>query len=108
MTPEERLQKIENSLNTTAENLAHFHAALEAQRMHMEAQRIQHDREIAEIRGLQNVMAAGVIRMHDAHAKFESEFNAGMERLRQAQETTEEKLNALIETVDRIIRDRNK
>jgi len=104
MTPDEFFQKIENSINTLAGHLAHFEER-------EEAQRIRHDKEMADIRELQNAFAAGMIRLQEMQAKTDrrlddskQEWEAGMKQLREAQRITEEKLHALIETVDQIIR----
>ena len=49
--------------------------------------------------------------MHEVHAEFHAkdheDWNARMKELHEAQAATKEKLNILIETVDRIIRNRN-
>src|SRR5437867_3894130 len=114
MTPEERFTKIENLLNSMTEHHAHFADELEIQR-------VRHDREIADIRELQNVFAIGMIRLQDGASRLEAAQERSQkemeklreaqrvseEKLREAQRVTEEKLNALIDTVDRIIRNRN-
>jgi hypothetical protein len=81
MIPEERWAKIENALTTMAE-----HAA-------------RHDEETAELRASHKVMKLAI-------AKLAEEQRRGYRELREVQRLTEEKLNALIETVDRIIHDR--
>ena len=98
-------------MNTAAEYLVHFHIELEAHKAAMKESGIKHDKEIAEIRELQNAFAAGMIRLQeksiqneDAHAKFE----AGMGEIRELHRDTEAKLNSLIETVDSIIRKRKR
>ena len=108
MTPEELWTKIENSLNTTADLLAHHSEQLEAQRIH-------HDKEIGEIRELRNAMASGMIRLQETQEltardlrESKKRWDEGMEDLRAVQRITEEKLHALIDTVDRIIRSRNR
>ena len=114
MTTEERFITIENFLKTVAEHQAHFAEGLEAQR-------VRHETEIADVRELQNALAAGMIRFDDRMIRFQEaqeksheemkelreEFREGMNDLREAQRTTEEKLNALIDTVERIISNRN-
>jgi len=111
MTPDEMFQRMQNSLNTLAEHLAHFEER-------EEAQRIRHDKEMADIRELQNAFAAGMIRLQEGQIRLQEaqaksdrrlddskqEWEAGMKQLREAQRITEEKLHALIETVDQIIR----
>jgi len=46
--------------------------------------------------------------MGDRHEKDHERFMARIEELRAAQAETDEKLNILVDTVDRIIRDRNR
>ena len=84
-TPEERFKSAENGFNTVAEHHAHFAEELEAQQ-------VRHDREIAEIRELQNAMAAGMIRLQEAQETTSrgldegmKEWRLGMEDLRDAQ-----------------------
>jgi transcriptional regulatory protein LevR len=82
MTPEEqRWTKIENALNALAEHVG------------------RHDEEMAEIRSSQKVMTLAI-------AKLAEEQRSSYRELRELHRDTEEKLNALIATVDRIIRDR--
>lgn len=102
MTPEERWTKIENALNTVAERQA------------------RHDDDIAELRASQKVMnlalakaaemqQAGVRESREGMKESREgmkELREGMKELSEAQRITEEKLHALIDTVDRIIRER--
>ncbi len=74
MTPEERFTKIENFLGTVAEHQAH------------------HEEDIRELREMQKGMTLAITKVAEAHRRTE-----------EAQQVTEQKLNALIDTVDRII-----
>ena len=75
MTPEERFTKIENFLSTVAEHPAH-----------MADHQARHDKDIGELREIQKGVGLAILKVTEAH------------------HATEEKLNALIDTVDRIIR----
>jgi len=61
----------------------------------------RHDHEMAEMRAAQKVNTLAIARLAD-------EQRSGYRELRELQRNTEEKLNALIDTVDRIIRDRGR
>ena len=74
MTPEARFTKIENLLETMAEHQA------------------RSDQDIRELRGLHRGMTLAVTKVAEGNIE-----------LREAQKITEQKLNALIDTVDRII-----
>jgi chromosome segregation ATPase len=85
MTPEEqRWTKIENALSSLAEHVG------------------RHDEEMAEIRASQKVITLAVAKLAEEQRSGHRE----LRELRELQRNTEEKLNALITTVDRIIRDR--
>jgi hypothetical protein len=88
MTPEEQFTKVWNALNYTAE--------LQARLAENEA---RHDEEIAELRAAQKIMTLAL-------AKLAEEQRSGAREIREVQRITGEKLNLLIETVDRIIRER--
>ena len=96
MTPEEqRWTKIENALSALAEHVG------------------RHDEEMAEIRAesraSQTELRAAQKVMTLAIAKLAEEQRSSSREIREIRELhrdTEEKLNALIATVDRIIRDR--
>jgi chromosome segregation ATPase len=89
MTPEERWTKLENAMQSLIESQA------------------RHDVEIAKneaaIRDLIIVSRAFLDSQKEMTAQIQSH-DSQIEHLRQLHETTAEKLNALIETVDRIIR----
>ena len=121
MTPEERFTKIENLLKTMTEHHAQFDEEMAAHRKQTKSDHAQHTKEIAELRELQRIMAAGFIRLQEAQQvaqeaqetwarRFQKELEAVNETIRETaevQRTSEGKLNALIDTVDRIIRSRN-
>jgi len=82
MTPEQRLDRIEQQI----------------------------DKQNAGIQGLIVVARTcldSIHEMRDRHEKDHQHMLAEMEKLREAQASTDEKLNILIDTVDRIIRNRN-
>ena len=85
MTPEERFTKIENFLSTIAEHEAH----LFEHQARMAEHQIHHDKDIQEIREMQKEMQKGTA--------------LAIAKVAEAQQITEQKLNALIDTVDRII-----
>ena len=74
MTPEERFTRIENFLSTVAEHQAH-----------MSEHQAEHDTDIKELREIQKGVSIAIMKVAQAH------------------HATEEKLNALIATVDRVI-----
>jgi hypothetical protein len=88
MTPEERFTKIENLLATVAEYQAENQARRDA----------EIDKHNAAIRDLVVVSRT----LLDSHERIEAE----IDKLREAQLATDEKLHILIETVDRIIRNK--
>ncbi len=59
---------------------------------------VRHDEEIGELRALHKVLALALAKAAEVHER-------GFRELRDAQKATDEKLNALIDTVDRIIRE---
>jgi septal ring factor EnvC (AmiA/AmiB activator) len=113
MTPEERFTKIENFLNATAEHQAQFAEQ-------MAAQDARHAEEMSELRNMQRAIAAGMIELQQTQRELQQTQRATEQELktlaestrtldkelREAQKLTEEKLHILIETVDRIIREK--
>ena len=110
MTPEERFTKIENFLNTVAE-----HQARQAETL------ARHDAEIerntAGIRDLIVVSRSVLDSQMQTTAQIQAlasemshlrdgvdQLRDGVDQLREAQQATDDKLHALIDTVDRIIR----
>ena len=90
MTPEERLTKIENALQSLTENQARHDAAIRdlilVSRTFLESQK-ETAAQIQELR-----------------QEFRQELRQTQQALFEQQRSTEEKLHALIDTVDRIIR----
>jgi hypothetical protein len=92
MTDEERFQRIEKALSASPEHHA------------------RHIEEIAELRAMHKVLVLAISKVAETQLasaegmnEFRQEFQAGMKELRDAQQITEDKLHALIDTVDRII-----
>ena len=92
MTPEERLTKVETLLYDVAQQQAH------------QMQEVEKQNE--GIRGLIVVSRTLLDSMQEMRQDHD-QFMTGMQQLREMQMATEEKLNILIDTVDRIIRRRN-
>ena len=96
MTPEERLTKIEKTLQSLTDAQVEHTAQIEKQNA-----------------GIRDLIVVGrtcldsIQTMRQAHEKDYEEWTAKMNDLREAQAATDEKLNILIDTVDRIIRHRN-
>ena len=90
MTPEERLTKIEELI---------------------ERQSLGIDKQNAGIRDLivvSRTVLTSIQEMGGRHEKDHQHMLDELEKLRAAQAETDEKLNILVDTVDRIIRNRNK
>jgi predicted transcriptional regulator len=88
MSSDERFIKIENALGVLAEHQA------------------RHAEEISELRAMQKVMTLAIAKSAEIQQASARKIDEGMKELREAQRITEEKLHALIDSVDRIIRDR--
>ena len=86
MTPEERFRNMENLLSALLDSHVRFHEDMEEMK---EAQR-----KLTEAQSRNDVAIRDLILVSRSVVD--------------SQRVTEEKLNALIETVDRIIRDRNR
>lgn len=99
MNSEERFTKIDNTLNSLVEH--HARHAEEMAEMRSEFRSMQ-----SEFRSMQKVVFLAIERTVEMQQAGAKRFDEEMQRLREAQQTTEEKLNALIDTVDRIIRER--
>ncbi len=88
MTPEERFTRIENFLSTVAEHQAH------------------HEEDIRELREMHKGMTLAITKVAEAQRSTADAHRLTEEAHRlteEAQQVTEKKLNALIDTVDRII-----
>ena len=106
MTPEERFTKIENAVHALTEIQARHEVMLEKQnsgirdlilvtRTVLDSQR--------EVTGQIQGIVGQIQGLHDAQMRTDAEIR----ELREAQKHTDEKLNALIDIVDRVIRNRN-
>ena len=93
MTPEERFIKIENSLNTVSEHLTHI-------AVRHDLMKAQHDADVREIHRIQKSLSLAIATV----AKGQDRTGKALTRLAEAHERTEYKLSALIDTVDRFIR----
>ena len=99
MTPEERLTKIENALYVLTETQARHETQIEKQN--------------AGIRDLIVVSRAFLDSQKEVTVQIQElreaqkHTDAQIQELREAQKHTDESLNALIDTVDRMIRGRN-
>ena len=96
MTPDERLTRIETLIQATAE-----HQARQQEQLGKHGQEIEKQNE--GIRGL-IVVARTCL---DSIQELRDAQRETLKELRDAQAATDEKLNILIDTVDRIIRHRN-
>jgi len=92
MSSEERFLKIENALSVLAEHQA------------------RHAEEISELRAMQKVMTLAIAKAAEMQQTTARNLDVGIkqlrEEIRESQRITDEKLHVLIDTVDRIIRDR--
>ena len=110
MTPEERFVKIENSLNTVAEHLAHQAQMVEQ----IAAHQGRHEKAIQELTEMHKGVVIIVGKIAEAQKITDLKLNTLTEKMNTLTETvnahaeqqrvTEDKLHALIDTVDRIIR----
>jgi hypothetical protein len=106
MTSEERFTKMENVLAAVIENQAKHDAGIRdliaVSRTVVDSQK----QTTAQINALTSDLSQlrGAI---DDLREGQKELQEGQKELREAQKATEDKLHALIETVDRIIRQKN-
>ena len=105
MTPEERFTKIENALNTTAGYLARQAETFARHDAENERQNAAIDKHNAAIRDLITVSRTVLDSQKETTTQIQT-LASEIGKLRDAQQATDEKLHILIETVDRIIRDR--
>jgi len=96
MTPEERLTKIERTLQSLTDAQVGHTAQIEKQ-----------NAGIRDLTVVGRTCLDSIHEMRQAHEKDYEEWTAKMNDLREAQAATDEKLNILIDTVDRILRHRN-
>jgi hypothetical protein len=106
MDPEQRLTRIENTLEfisrTQAEHAAHM-AEHAAQMAKQAAEMEKHSAAIRDLIVVSRTCLDSIQEMRDS----QREVTAQIKELRTAQAFTDEKLNILIDTVDRIIRKGN-
>ena len=117
MTSEERFEKIENILETVIENQAKHDAAIRdliaVNRAVVDSQKETVAQigalasNVEELRGAVDDLRGAVGDLRDGVQETRKEFQEGQRELQEAQKATEDKLHALIETVDRIIREKN-
>ncbi len=101
MTPEERFTRMEKLASTLREGQALHEADVREIREIREIQK-KTDAVLLKLAGNQQGMAESQLRMAESHSRLAD----SQDKLAKAQAETEAKLNALIETVDRLIRDR--
>ena len=102
MAPEERFTKIENFLSTVAAHQAH----MPEQQARMSGHQARHDTDVQELHEIQKGMGLAIAKVAEAQGRTEEAHRLTEEahrRTEELQQITEQKLNALIETVDRII-----
>ena len=99
MTPEERLHSIEEVLKSTAQH----QARQQEQLGRLEHQINEHNEAIRGLIVVGRTCLDSIKELREDHKRV----SADIDKMREAQSVTEEKLNILIETVDRIIRREN-
>jgi len=104
MTPEERFTKIENLLVTLTDRQVHNEAEIE-----------RHNAAIRDLIAVSRTLVESqkqttmqIEALTSENARMQEAQRKSADELREAQKVTEDKLHALIETVDRIIRNREK
>ena len=110
MTPEERFTKIENLLAAMTEHHAKHDEQIGALQDQMKKQnaafQAQLEKQNEGIRDLIRVSRT-LVDSHLANVEFQKEVTNQIHELREAQKDTDGKLNILIDTVDRSIRNKN-
>jgi uncharacterized coiled-coil DUF342 family protein len=99
MTPEERLSRIENVLQATVEQQARQQEQLGRFGQEIEKQ----NDGIRSLIVVARTCLDSIKELREDHKQV----TADIDKLREAQSSTDEKLNILVDTVDRIIRRRN-
>jgi hypothetical protein len=89
MTPEERFTRIENVLHTVGQDIE------------------KQNEEIRSLIIVSRTCLDSIKEMRETHREDHKRLEADIDKLREAQSTTDQKLNILIDTVDRIIRREN-
>ncbi len=98
MTPEERFTRMENLVSTLMEG----HALHEADMREIRENQKKTDAVLLKLAEHQRAMAEHQLRFAESHRRLADK----QTKLTEAQAGTEAKLNALIEIVDRLIRNR--
>jgi len=97
MTPEERLNRIEQALDR--------HISFVGQSLEQQNQQIAKNTDgIRDLIVVSRTVLTSIEGMRQVHEKDYEEMRKGHEELRKLHVATEEKLNILVNTVDRIIR----
>jgi hypothetical protein len=100
MTPEERFQRIEQALQYTSESQAQHTDRLDR----LDAEIEKHNGAIRDLITVSRTLLSSIQETGLNHQRDHDRVMAEIEKLREAQSATDEKLNLLIEIVDRIIR----
>ena len=96
MTPEEQFTNLRNTLGTMAENMARHESVM-----------ARHEGAIRDLIVVSRTVLTSIQEIKDVQVNDREDWKARMNELHGAQAATDEKLNILINTVDRIIRQRN-
>jgi archaellum component FlaC len=107
MTPEERFTKMENMLHAMMEHQARHQEQLDRQSEQINRQSEEINKQNAGIRDLvvvSRTILTTTEKIVTSMAESQQEVTKQIKELREAQASTDEKLNILIDTVDRIIR----
>jgi geranylgeranyl pyrophosphate synthase len=102
MTPEERIRDIENVLKSITQNLVLFHSEMQE----LKEVQLQHGKEIDKHREAIKDLITVSRALMDSQKEAQKEGDRAIRELRELHWDTEEKLNALIATAGRIIRDK--
>jgi chromosome segregation ATPase len=104
MTPEERLTRIENLLATVVESQARHDSQIEKQNAVLD----KHTAAIQDLIVISRTLLDSHQQTGEQIDKLRHAIAEMGDKMREAQQATDEKLHILIETVDRIIRQMNK
>lgn len=94
MTPDERLNRIENMLQANVE-----------QQTRQEREIDKHNEAIRSLIVVGRTCLDSIKELRETEREAHTKLAADIDKLREAQSATDEKLNILISTVDRIIRE---
>lgn len=104
MTPEERLTRIENLLATVVESHARHDGQIEKQNAVLD----KHTAAIQDLIVISRTLLGSHQQTGEQIEKLRHAIAEMGDKMREAQQATDEKLHILVETVDRIIRQMNK